>query len=80
MPSSSRDNQTLVSLQPARKAHQDRSEGCPTQQIRHVSDGRVYDGQEVVLPRYYAELHDSNIIKFNYTVIGLIQWIRITQM
>ena len=36
---SSKENKTLVASQPHRETNQNRSVGCQTQEIRHVSDG-----------------------------------------
>ncbi len=47
-PGSSKENQTPVASQPPHKIYQNRSEDCQSQQIRHVSDGRGYDRQEVI--------------------------------
>jgi len=45
---SSEKNQTLVTTQPPREIYQNRSEGCQTQRIYYVSDGRGGNRQEVV--------------------------------
>jgi len=47
-PGSSEKNQAPVSSQPPREIYQNRSEGCQTQQIYHVSNGRSYYRQEAV--------------------------------
>ena len=71
-------NQTLVSSQPPRKAHQDRSKGCRAQQIYNVSDGWGGDRQGVVCRDSIPDRTIALLFCLTTTISELIQWIRVS--